>query len=178
MDEVLITIYRMQVPVPGTVTGAPRRSRSGTILAGFAFILAAAALVISVLTWLQTRGVDYSAEEQAAAQATACDAYATVRTGVATNTNLSAPGGGADVAGSLAVAANARVALIGGGQYLLARLDPATPPELADSLREFGTKLMDFGAAATAGAVETDPAQEALLREIDTLNVALAQQCG
>lgn len=161
-----------QVPPNGA-----QRSRGALILAGFAVLLAAAALALWVYTWLQSRSVvEYTPEQQAAAQSTACSAYSTVRTGVANNTNLASPDGG--VTGALAVAANARVALIGGGQYVLARVEPATPTELADPLRGFGNKLMDFGAAATAGALNTDPGQVALLAEIDALNTTLGQLCG
>ena len=153
------------------------RSRGALILAGCAVVLAAAALALSVISWLESRRVpEYTPDQQAAAQSTACLAYSTVRTGVANNTNLSSPDGG--VTGSMAVAANARVALIGGGQYVLSRVEPATPPELAEPLREFGNKLMDFGAAATAGALNTDPEQVALRGEIDGLNTSLGQLCG
>lgn len=148
-------------------------------VAGFALLLAA----LSVALWLYTlltadRPAEYSAEQQSAARSTACAAYTTVSTGVATNTNLASPGGAADVAGSLAVAANARVSLIGGGQYLLARIDAATPAELADPLRDFGNSLLDFGAAATAGALNTDPPQTALLQRIDGLDTTLRQLCA
>ena len=51
-----------------------------------------------------------------------CTAFDTVVTGVSLNTNLTAPGGPGDTTGAHAVAANARIALIGGGQYLLNRL--------------------------------------------------------
>lgn len=155
----------------------PRRSPGVAILAGLAAVLAAAALALSVYTWLDTRthAPEYTPEQQAAARAGACTAYSAVSTGVATNTNLSSPG---DVTGALAVAANARVALIGGGQYLLARIDPATPADLATTLRDFGNTLMDFGAAATAGALSTDPAQAALAQRIDDLNSALRAQCA
>ena len=61
--------------------------------------------------------------------------------------------------GHVAVAANARVALFDGGQYLLARLDPRRLPTLADKIRTFANQLMDIGAAATAGVPNTDPAQ-------------------
>jgi hypothetical protein len=153
------------------------RSRSALILAGFAVLLAAAALALWVNTWLQSRSVpEYTPEQRETAQSTACSAYTTVRTGVANNTNLASPDGG--VTGSLAAAANARVALIGGGQYVLARVGPATPTDLADRLQDFGNKLMDFGAAATAGALNTDPGQVALLAEIDALNTTLGQLCG
>lgn len=157
-------------------TMEPGRSRGGVVLAGFATLMAAAALALSIITWLEVRSTpEYTPEQQAAAKTRACAAYATVRTGVATNTNVASPDGG--VTGSLAVAANARIALIGGGEYVLARIDPATPAELADPLRQFADKLMDFGAAATAGALNTDPGQAALLAEIDGLNGTLGQLC-
>ncbi len=102
---------------------------------------------------------DYTDAQRSDAKAATCAAFDTVRTGVATNTNVTAPGGPDDIAGALAVAANARVALYDGGQYLLARLDPATPADLAAEIRTFGNQLMDIGAAATAGVPNTDPAQ-------------------
>ena len=49
------------------------------------------------------------------------------------------------------LAANARLSLYDGGQYLLARLDPATLPELSDAVKKFSNLLMDIGASATAG---------------------------
>jgi hypothetical protein len=64
-----------------------------------------------------------------------CDAFNVVRNGVQINTNLQPPGGPQDITGSMAVAANARVALYDGGQYLLARLQPDTPADLADAVR-------------------------------------------
>ena len=106
--------------------------------------LSAAALVRTL-----DRGADYSDEQRSAATARICTAFDTVRAGVATNTNVTAP---ADISGSLAAAANARLALTDGGLYLMARLDPATPADLADAVRTFADALMDIGAAATAGA--------------------------
>jgi hypothetical protein len=104
--------------------------------------------------------------------------FGTVRNGVSQNTNLQAPGGPEDVVGNLAVAANARLALFEGGQYLLARVEPATPPELADAVRSFANNLMDIGAAATAGALNTDPDQAGRLHEADKLNGTVAGLCA
>lgn len=98
-------------------------------------------------------------------------------TGVTQNTNLQAPGGPEDAVGNLAIAANARLSLYDGGQYLLARLDPATPPELADAVRTFANNLMDIGAAATAGALNTDPEQSARLRDADSVNSTVDGLC-
>lgn len=119
----------------------------------------------------------YTAAQQSDAKAAICAAADLVRKGVSLNTNLPVPGGEGDVTGSLAVAANARVSLSDGGQYLLARLDPATPSNLADPVREFANKLMDIGAGAIAGAQNTEPAQAARLKEADAANVKIAEAC-
>lgn len=119
----------------------------------------------------------YSDSQRADAKARVCAAFDTVRRGVSRNTNLVVPGGEGDIAGALAAAANARISLYDGGQYLLARLDPATPQELADSARGFANLLMDIGAAATAGAMDSDPDQATRLRSADEANVKLGQLC-
>ena len=119
----------------------------------------------------------YSDSQRAQAKASVCKAMDLVRKGVSLNTNLQPAGGLGDVTGSLAAAANARVALYGGGQYLLAKLDPATPSDLADAVRKFANTLMDIGAAATSGAQNSDPEQAARLRDADTANTTIAELC-
>jgi hypothetical protein len=119
----------------------------------------------------------YTAAQQTDAKSAICAAADLVRRGVSLNTNLPVPGGEGDVTGSLAVAANARVSLSDGGQYLLARLDPATPANLADPVREFANKLMDIGAGAIAGAQNSEPSQAARLKEADAANVKIAEAC-
>ncbi|MGE2713146.1 hypothetical protein ACQI4L_03715 [Mycolicibacterium litorale] len=163
---------------PGPQPYGAARSRS-TALAVVACLIAVAALALAGWTWWQARTAPtYDPADQTAAKDTACRAYAQVRTGVATNTHLESPGGDQDVTGVLAVAANARVSLMGGGQYVLASVEPATPPELAQAMRQFGMKLMQFGAAATAGAPDDDPGQESLKRDLDGLNATLDGLCG
>ena len=95
---------------------------------------------------------------------------------ISRNTNLQVPDG--DIAGSVAAAANARVSLYDGGQYLLARLAPATPTELADAVRGFANSLMDIGAATTAGALDSDPDQAAWLGKVDAANAKIGQLCA
>ncbi|MGK2881395.1 MAG: hypothetical protein ACSLE6_11545 [Mycobacterium sp.] len=162
---------------PVVPTDGVHRSRFGTVIASIALMVALSALGLAIYTWLQSRPVEYTADQQVAAKKTACAAYSTVSTGVATNTNLAAPGGETDVTGSLAVAANARVALIGGGQYILARIEPATPAEIAEPIDEFADTLLDFGAASTAGALNTDQDQVDRLARIDDLNKTLQRLC-
>jgi hypothetical protein len=106
-----------------------------------------------------------------------CDAFNVVRNGVQINTNLQPPGGPEDITGSMAVAANARVALYDGGQYLLARLQPDTPADLADAVRKFANNLMDIGARSTSGIPNSEPAQAARLKEADTANATITNLC-
>ncbi|WP_264067649.1 hypothetical protein [Mycolicibacterium komossense] len=119
----------------------------------------------------------YTDAQRADSKAKICTAFNTVRTGVSQNTNLVPPGGPDDVTGALAVAANARLSLYDGGQYLLARLDPSTAPELADAVRAFGNTLMDIGAASTAGAQNSDPQQAGRLRDADAANTTITNLC-
>jgi hypothetical protein len=155
---------------------SPRRAGPLTYIA---LILAIAALALA--GWTLYR-VDYSTTsytdtQRAEAKVKACAAMDLVRRGVSLNTNLQPAGGPDDVTGSLAVAANARVALYDGGQYLLAKLDPATPSELADAVRKFANNLMDIGASATGGAQNTDPDQAARLRDADATNATIMELC-
>jgi hypothetical protein len=120
----------------------------------------------------------YDDAQRADAKQQVCAAFDTVRRGVSRNTNLVPPGGEGDVTGTLAVAANARIALLDGGQYLLARLDPATPSEVADAVRRFANELMDIGAAAVAGAPDNDPAQGERLRSAEESNKKIGELCA
>ena len=72
---------------------------------------------------------------------------------------------GPDPVAQKAVAGNARLALVGGGEYLLRHLDPKTPPELADAVRSFANNLEDIGMNALAEVPGNDPAQAARLSE-------------
>ena len=106
-----------------------------------------------------------------------CESFNVIRNGVQINTNLQPPGGPEDVTGSMAVAANARLALYDGGQYLLARLQPDTPPDLADAIRKFANNLMDIGARSTSGIPNSDPGQAARLKEADEANKTITDLC-
>lgn len=120
---------------------------------------------------------EYNPAQIADAKAEVCNAADVVRRGVSLNTNLAPAGGPQDVTGAQAVAANARVSLYDGGQYLLARLDPATPDQLADKIRDFARDLMDIGAHATAGVPNGEPAQQKRLADADAANNAITELC-
>src|SRR3954468_15821345 len=161
-------------------SGGPHRGR---ILLPITLVVAVAAAALS--GWLLIRQAqegtpnspNYTTAQRADAKQKICAATNLVRKGVSLNTNLQPPGGPEDVTGTLAVVANARISLYDGGQYLLARLDSATPPELSDAVKKLANLLMDIGAAATSGAQNTEPEQAACLKDVDATNATITEQC-
>jgi hypothetical protein len=146
----------------------------------FTLILALAAVVLAGWTLYRVdfaKEGGYDAIQRADAKVKICTAMDVVRKGVSLNTNLAPAGGPGDVTGSQAVAANARVSLYDGGQYLIARLDPATPDDLANKVRDFANNLMDIGANATAGSTNEDPEQAKRLKDADADNTAITELC-
>jgi hypothetical protein len=158
---------------------SPSRGRALVLVT---LLVAIAALALSGwtlfrLTQDEPSGGTYTESQRTEAKAKICSAADLVRRGVSLNTNLQPAGGPEDVTGALAVAANARVALYDGGQYLIDRLEPATPQDLADTVRTFANGLMDIGAAATAGAQNTDADQAARLKDADAANAKIMDLC-
>jgi hypothetical protein len=147
--------------------------------------LAVAVVALVLSGWLLSRFLQdgtpnsphYSDAQRADAKQKICAATDVVRKGVSLNTNMPPPGGPQDVTGTLAVAANARISLYDGGQYLLLRLDPATPADLSDAVKKFANLLLDIGAGATSGAQNSEPEQAARLKEADGLNGTITQLC-
>ncbi len=103
-----------------------------------------------------------------------CNAFETVGKAVQLQTHADL---GPDPIAQTAVAGNARLALIGGGEYLLSRLDDETPPELADAVRTFANNLDDIGMNALAGATNEDPQQSARLSAGETGRNKIADLC-
>jgi hypothetical protein len=89
-----------------------------------------------------------------------CAAFDTVSKAVQLQTHADL---GPDPIAQTAVASNARLSLIGGGEYLLSRLDDQTSPDLAEAVRLFANNLEDIGVNALAGATNDDPQQAARL---------------
>jgi len=166
---------------PSRHTGGSRRQSWPILLVG---AVATAALVLGGYAVARSTGSQsesassFSDQQRADAKARACGAFDLVRRGISRNTRLQIPGGPGDVTGTLAAAANARISLYDGGQYLLARIDPATPQELADTARNFANTLMDIGAAATAGSLDSEPDQVARFRSADQDDANLGKLCA
>jgi hypothetical protein len=144
-----------------------------------AAVAALAVTAVAISAWAVLRpasGSGYNDAQRADAKAQVCTAFDTVRRGISRNTSLQVPPN--DAAASLGAAANARISLYDGGQYLLARLGPATPMELADTVHGFAEQLMDLGSAATSGALDSDPDQAARLSSVNAADAKVGQLCG
>lgn len=176
--------------VDTTADDEGKSSRSPAVIAVIAMLVAIATLGASAYMWRNPVNAgsdtpaaaqppeDFSQEERDQAEAKVCDAFALVSVGVANSSALQPQQGQADFGAAIAVAANARLALLGGGQLLLNRVDPATPDELAEAARNFGNTLMDVGAAAIAEIPTSDPAQTQRLQDADTENTKLDELCN
>lgn len=154
-------------------------SRRFTLLVVVSLVVAIVALALAGWTLYRTSPSDpeYDSAQIADAKTKICSAADVVRKGITLNTNLQPEGGPQDVTGAQAVAANARISLYDGGQYLLERLDPATPVVLAEKVEQFANNLMDIGANATAGVPNDDPAQAKRLTDADAENKSITELC-
>jgi hypothetical protein len=143
---------------------------------------APAALLIAVIAVAVAVWALMSASSKAPAAATqagdpkmrVCSAFDTVSKAVSLQTHADL---GKDPVAQVAVAGNARLALVGGGQYLLSRLDSSTPSQLADAVRSFANDLQDIGMYALAGVPNTDPEQSARLTQGDLGRKQIVDLC-
>ncbi|MCH9734298.1 MAG: hypothetical protein K0U78_07065 [Actinomycetia bacterium] len=114
------------------------------------------------------------AARSADAKQRVCDAAQVVAVAVQLQTNTTL---GSDPAAVEAVAANARLAMLGGGDYLLSQIENDTPADLADAARSFGSTLRVIGINALAGLPNADPAQNARIRDAEKTRDRLADLC-
>lgn len=139
--------------------------------------LAVVGLVVAVLGWFHpsTGPGKFSDDEKQAAKQSICAAQSTVRQATGLNTNMTNPVPG-DPAGELAVAANARLALYGGGGYLRAQIadTPATAADLSKAVSDMAGTMQSLSINYLAGASPNDavqaPLRDALKSEIAELD--------
>jgi hypothetical protein len=141
-----------------------------------ALLIAVVALAVAVWALLHPANSPASPTEQqiADAKGRACVAYTTVRNAVALQTHVEP---GTDPVAAQAQAANARLAMAVGGDYLLGHLDPAVPPQLAEVMRSFAADLQDLTINALTGVGETDPAQVARLHDVEAKSTKIVELC-
>jgi hypothetical protein len=106
--------------------------------------------------------------------ANVCSAFQTVAkaVGLQTNTDL-----GAEPVAQQAVAGNARLALVGGGAYLLNSIPATTPPELAQAVRTFAWNLQEIGMNYLAGVTNSDPVQLSRLADGEKTSATIGGLC-
>ena len=133
-----------------------------------AVVVSVAALAVAVWALLSAPSTDQDAasgaeettsERQSSpeeAKTRVCAAFDTVRDAVSLQTNADL---GADPVALQVVAANARLATLGGGQYLLTQLGDAVPDDLSEAVRSFANTLQDIGIGQLAGTPANDPVQ-------------------
>lgn len=143
-----------------------------TLLSPFiALVAIGVASYALLLAWPQKQA---AAAPTAEAKQKVCAAFDTVSKAVQLQTHADL---GPDPIAQTAVAGNARLALIGGGEYLLSRLDEQTPPDLAEAVRLFANNLEDIGVNALAGATNDDPQQAARLTAGEDGRNKVAELC-
>jgi hypothetical protein len=141
-----------------------------------ALAIALVAVAIAIIGWFRPVGhtdqptapttAPYTDQQIADAKDHICAAYRISKNQVFVNTHRPNPVEGDEI-GSLAVAANGRLALYAGGDYLLKRLaaEPATPSDLADAVRALGNSYEEAGIRTLN--YEPNSALDALRHDID-----------
>lgn len=131
------------------------------MVALLSLIVALAAMGVAawaiVMAWPQKEATPQPTAES---KQKVCAAFDTVSRAVQLQTHADL---GPDPVAQTAVASNARLSLIGGGEYLRSQLDDHTSPELVEAVRLFANNLEDIGVNALAGATNEDPQQAARL---------------
>jgi hypothetical protein len=162
-------------PAPaGALAGWARPGRLAVIAVAVAVVALVAALWALLDKPATPAPAAATSQQIADAKGRACNAFTEVRGAVASQTHNDL---GSDPTAQLAVAANARLAMYGGGTYLLGRLDPATPAPLADAIHSFANDLQDISIAALDGVDPNDPAQMARLHDGQTVSTQIADLC-
>ncbi|WP_375487204.1 hypothetical protein [uncultured Mycobacterium sp.] len=166
--------------------GLRKPTRRPILIALASLAVALVAIGIAVAAWLRPipaipgnpptsmPGAPAFTEEQiAAAKNTICAAYRTVHRAVGVNTSRNE----GDDPTTLAVLANARLAIYGGGGYLFTKLaeEPATPPGLASAIRMLANAYQDIAIGYMADMQKTD--LDASLRAADDATITIEQQC-
>jgi hypothetical protein len=160
---------------------APSRWKSSRWATFAAPAIAAIAAAVAIAAWFQpaphSASPTFTDQQTTQAKTNVCSAYTAVHQGVVRNTHLADPNPN-DPVGQLAIAANARLALLGGGAYLRDRVadQPATPTDLAQAVNSMGTTIEQLGVGylEAASNIVLDP----LRHDLDSQVAQINKLCG
>ena len=135
-------------------------------------VIAVIAAGLAIAAWLRPAHEGPSYTQSGDAKTNLCAAYKVVHQAVVTNTHLATPGN--DPSAHLAIAANARSALLGGGAYLrdTVAAQTAPPADLAKAVDSLAATIEPLGVnyLANAGNDAQVPLRHDLDSEMKTLN--------
>jgi hypothetical protein len=146
-----------------------------------ALAIAVIAAAVAITAWFrpapESASPTFTDQQTAQAKMNVCSAYTAVHQGVVRNTHLKDPNPN-DPAGQLAIAANARLALLGGGAYLRDRVaaQSATPADLAQAVNSMANTIEQLGVAYLAASTNLvlDPLRHDLEAQLAQIN----ELCG
>ncbi|MBV5243867.1 MULTISPECIES: hypothetical protein [Mycolicibacterium] len=142
-----------------------------------ALVVALAALAVAVYALVSAPSGDTSAstaDQTTDPKTRVCNAFALVRNAVSLQTNANL---GPEPVATQAVAANARLATLGGGQFLLSRLDGEVPDDLAEAVRTFANNLEYIGMGQLAGTPADDANQVTRMNDAQTAATQISELC-
>jgi len=137
-----------------------------------ALAIAVIAVILAALAYFGPahKSASATAQQGGDAKANVCSAYAATRKAVIINTHLQSP----NPENQLAVATNARLALIGGGAYLSERLaaNTAAPTDLANAANSLAATIQQLGInyLTQAPASVQDPLRSDLKNELGQID--------
>ena len=142
-------------------------------------------IAVGLAVWALLREPDESAsvagqtpaangQQSGDAKAGICRAVDTVRNALSRQTNADF---GPDPVARESGGGQLPPATIGGASYLLARLDPTVPAELADAVWTFANDLQDIGMKQLVGTPSTDPALSDHLKAAQATSARITDLC-
>jgi hypothetical protein len=152
------------------------RWTSPRTIAFAALAIAVVAAVAAIAAWIHPGGShSYSDQQSAQAKTNVCAAARPVHQAVWVGTPNPHPG---DPVAQLAVAANVRLAMLGGGAYLRETLaaEPATPADLAKAVTSMATTLQQMGINYLARTGDKN-VMASLKHDLDTEGAQVAGLC-
>ncbi len=155
----------------------PRWSAASRWLTYAALVLAVIAVTLAALAYFHPAHNKASVAQQGGdAKANVCSAFASARQAVVINTHMQSPNINDQVA-ELAVATNARLALIGSGSYLHERIaaNSAAPADLLNAATSLANTVEQLGINYLTDA--SPDAQAPIRKDLDTDIKQLVKLC-